>query len=159
MTLRQIFNAGRVMRWHTNPELAHTNDRIDGHAGRVGRIILALHPSPSVALLRSALIHDDGEIAVGDMKAPLKDKFPDIAAALSDVEADHRIKLWGHDPSMTIDDALWLRFADRLDAYMWAAVHHADLSEDGWPDAYQWLIGASRRLGCEPALKRWGAGE
>ena len=35
-----MWKACRVRRWHTNTELAGTDDRIDGHSGRVARIIL-----------------------------------------------------------------------------------------------------------------------
>lgn len=142
MSLHEVFLAGFVRRWHTSPDLAHTGDRIDGHSGRVARIILLLHPDPSVDLLRAALIHDDGESVVGDMKAPTKDKFPVIADALEEMECIARSDLWGLD---TIDlvsgaNSRWLKFADRLDAYMWAA-HHAPhvMGSDGWPEAWQWL--------------------
>lgn len=142
MDLLKIFRAGRVNRWHTNPDLAHTNDRIDGHGARVARIILALHPDPSLDLIRAALIHDDGESVVGDVKAPFKDDRPDIADALADAEGEAVEAIWGRGYVVErIDGAAWLKFADRLDAYMWAA-HHAPhvLSGDGWPEAKAALI-------------------
>jgi hypothetical protein len=35
---------------------------------------------------------------------------------------------------------MWLKFADRLDAYMWAA-HHAPhiMGRDGWPELLTWI--------------------
>ena len=134
------FRAGFVRRWHCNPDLAHTNDRIDGHSGRVARIILMLHPDPSVALLRSALIHDDGESVTGDVKAPTKDANPDMLSWLDEMEATARQEIWGDDSDLTELECRWLKFADRLDAYMWAK-HHAPhaLDGDGWPEAREWL--------------------
>lgn len=35
--ITDIFRAGLVRRWHCNPDLAHTVDRIDGHGARVAR--------------------------------------------------------------------------------------------------------------------------
>ena len=142
MSLLKAFRAGFVRRWHTNPDLAHTNDRIDGHSARVARIVLMLHPNPSVALIRECLIHDDGESVVGDVKAPTKDANPKWAADLASMEMDARSRLWGRSEKANCTDLdyRWLKFADRLDAYMWAK-HHAPhvLSGDGWPRALEWL--------------------
>ncbi|GAA6176916.1 hypothetical protein [Sulfitobacter pacificus] len=106
-----------------------------------------LHPDPSVELLRAALIHDDGEFAVGDMKAPSKDKFPVIADALEELEYIARCEIWGH--CEEFHERQWLKFADRLDAYMWAR-HHAPhaMGGDGWPDAYDWLGAQANILNC-----------
>jgi 5'-deoxynucleotidase len=151
MSLYQAFRAGFVRRWHTNPELAHTNDRIDGHAGRVARIILMLHPKPSVALIRAALIHDDGESVVGDVSAPSKDKYPVIADALEEMEYIARCSIWGH--CEEFHEHKWLKFADRLDAYMWAQ-HHAPhvMGGDGWPEARSWLEAQAIALGVSDHL-------
>lgn len=147
MILHDIFRAGRVRRWHTNPDLAHTSDPIDGHSGRVVRIILALHPDPSVDLIRAAASHDDGEIAIGDVRAPAKDAHPELAKWLEEQELAARTSIWGDDPDLSIVDMLWLRFADRLDAYMWARTFApAALSGDGWPESFAWLSGAADEL-------------
>lgn len=151
--LDAIFYAGFVRRWHTNPDLAYTNDRIDGHSARVARIILALHPDPSFALIKAALIHDDGEAATGDMSAPAKRANPEMAESLAEVETSHRVKLWGIRGQMHLmlsaKEKKWLEFADRLDAYMWAA-HHAPraIDRDGWPEAKDWIIKTAEDLGC-----------
>ncbi len=138
--LHRIFRAGRVRRWHTNADLAHTSDPIDGHSGRVARIILALHANPSAALLRAALTHDDGEHAVGDIRAPAKDEHPSLSHWLDAEEARARKSLWGDDPILTEVEKKWLYYADRKDALMWAQTHapHA-LSGDGWPEAIERL--------------------
>lgn len=145
--LMKIFRAGFVRRWHTHPDLAHTVDRIDGHSARVARIILALHPEPSLPLIRAALIHDDGESVVGDMPYPAKSGR--LGTEYRAVEGKAERAIWGDAPMLSGDDLAWLKFADRLDAYMWAA-HHAPhvLSGDGWPEAREWLLGEADRLGC-----------
>jgi len=152
-----IFRAGFVRRWHTNPDLAHTNDRVDGHSARVARIILALHPNPSIGLIRAALIHDDGESVVGDIPSPTKDAVSFVCGPeFSEMEKDVRCRLWGmrwSDDEVRAQDAAWLKFADRLDAYMWAA-HHAPhvLGGDGWPIALVWLFAEGKRLGVDHCL-------
>jgi hypothetical protein len=134
--LQTIFRAGFVRRWHANPDLCHTGDRLDGHHARVARIILALHPDPSVALLKAALTHDDGESVTGDIPAPAKD---------GDSAAEHsaRCDIWGDDCFAKLDviELRWLKFADKLDAYMWAK-HHAphSMDIDEWRAARVWVL-------------------
>ena len=150
MTLHAAFRAGFIRRWHSNPDLAHIADRIDGHSGRVARIIAMLHPAPSVELLRAALSHDDGEELTGDVSAEFKRQRSDIATALHYAEKDHRLLVWGDDPHLSDEDKRWLRFADRLDAYMWAA-HHAPhvMLGDGWPEYGVRLRRAADDLGVD----------
>lgn len=150
--LHTIFRAGFVRRWHTNPDLAHTCDRIDGHSARVARIILALHPRPTVEILRAALIHDDGESAVGDIPAPIKTGR--LRAELNHAEGRAARAIWSDDmPLMQGSDLAWLHFADRLDAYQWAS-HHAPqaMHRDGWPEARQKLYAQAIELGCTDAF-------
>ena len=148
--LRNIFRAGFVRRWHSNPDLCHTVDRIDGHSARVARIILALHPSPPVGLIRAVLTHDDGESVTGDMSAVCKDQNPELAAMMSVAEEEARCALWGWQPHMSGRDRNWLKFADRLDAYMWAA-HHAPhiMDRDGWPELLAWINETADVLGVD----------
>ena len=150
--LNEVFLAGLVHRWHTNPHLAHTHDRLDGHAGRVARILLAIHHNPSAALLRAALTHDDGESVAGDIPGPTKRAHPEYARAAEVLERAEIDRLWPNDDGddFTLHDARWLRFADRLDAYQWAA-HFAPqrMAHDGWPESRAWLLDEARALGVE----------
>lgn len=146
--LRSILRAGLVRRWHCNADLADTCDRLDGHQGRVARIILALHPNPSASILRGALTHDDGERATGDVPWNVKRDNPALSAILSKIEAQARADLWGCDPALTDAERLWLRYADRLDAYMWAMHHAPHLKhDDDWRAAWDNLHDMAMKLG------------
>lgn len=138
MTLQAIFSAGRVRRWHKNPALSWTDDYLDGHQGRVARILLALHPKPSAALLAAALTHDDGEAGPGDMAGDDKRANPVLAGLIGDLEHAKYVELWGGPPiadALPETDQAWLKFADSLDAYMWM-MHKApgESSGNGWPE-------------------------
>ena len=148
--ITDIFRAGLVRRWHCNPDLAHTVDRIDGHGARVARIIIALNPQPALKLIDAALTHDDGESVTGDVSRTTKALHPVFSALLEKMEKAARISLWGYDATAELapSECLWLKFADRLDAYMWAQ-HHAPhvLTSDDWPDARVWLLETAEALG------------
>lgn len=160
MTLWRLFDAGRVRRWHTNPDLSWTEDYLDGHQGRVARLLLYLHPRPRVALLRAALTHDDGEWAVGDLAQPFKARLRREAPAMLDyvelIEADAADDLWagaaalpGDPADARFEDADWLKFCDRLDAWMWAArwAPQAVREHPDWIADRIWLFQTAGALG------------
>lgn len=150
MTILAAFRAGCVHRWHTNPWLASTGDRIDGHSARVARVLIAWHPAPSLPLIREALIHDDGEHVVGDI--PGHRKALVVSGSGREMEADAVTAIWGAGPALSDADADWLRFADKLDALIWAWHHHAPIDTDGWPEAIEALDVLSERLGIRDRL-------
>jgi hypothetical protein len=135
-----IFRAGRTRRWHTNPDLCDTADHVDGHSGRVARILLHLWPDTSAAALRAALTHDDGEHASADVAGPIKRAWPDLAYMLHDIETLERQALWGADPDLTELERARIDFADKLDAYMWMMHHRPHLrSRPDWADTREYL--------------------
>ena len=114
-----------VTRWHSGasaPYLAHTNDRIGGHSGRMG--VLALHywPDCSRDMLVACLTHDLGEYAVADVPYPAKTDY--LRGMLDDLEAEALSAMGITFPALDSTDRDRLKFLDRLDAYLWAD-HHA----------------------------------
>ncbi|WP_299647952.1 hypothetical protein [uncultured Jannaschia sp.] len=127
--LDAIFRAGRTRRWHANAEMVDTCDFTDGHGGRVARLICALVPEPSAALLKAALAHDDGEQLVGDVPGDFKAANPGFARQLEDIERRERLRLWGVCPILPLSERerQLLKLCDRLDALMWVAWHRPAL--------------------------------
>ena len=152
--IQRVFYAGLTTRWHTNPHLAQTCDRLDGHQGRVARLILALWPDASRDLLIAALTHDDGESVTGDIPAayPKSDKRK---AAEADAMVDIWNGGWGKEfRSFGGVDLMRLKLADKLDAYMWAE-HHAPavvLDNAEWSEAWQEIVKLAVELGVEDRL-------
>ena len=146
-TPSQLWLSGRVMRWHTNPRLAGTGDRLDGHHARVAQIILEHHPEPSAALLRAALTHDAGEMDVGDLPGDMKRQMPDVAERHALVEAVSRDLIAGVFPDLSEIDQTWLRWADRLDAFLWAQFHGEDMSQLDWRLAREEIARLTSMLG------------
>lgn len=148
-----IWRAQRVRRWHCNPDLSETSDFIDGHSARVTKLILALHPGASRSLLVAALTHDDGEHAVGDIPQPVKAVLRELEPAAWErilaTEEDALAELWGNvgGDGLSEHEARWLRFCDRLDAFIWAATHGARMDRSGWPADRDWLLEEAWHLG------------
>ena len=148
--IQRVFYAGLTTRWHTNPHLAQTCDRLDGHQGRVARLILALFPDASRDLLIAALTHDDGESVTGDIPATYpKSDMHKSAEALA------RGEIWGLGFQLLARyERERLRLADKLDAYMWAE-HHAPavvLDNPEWSEAWQEIVKLAVELGVEDRL-------
>lgn len=140
-----------VTRWHSGasaPYLAHTNDRIGGHSGRMG--ILALHywPDCSRDLLVACLTHDLGEYAVADVPAPAKTDY--LRGMLEGLEADALDAMGITFPALDDTDQLRLKFLDRLDAYLWAHLHCKQLTKTkAWRGDKAALLDAALYLGVE----------
>lgn len=155
--LGDSLRAGRVRRWHMDPDLSETTDLIEAHQGRVARLILALHPDPSRALLAAALTHDDGEIVQGDLSGPAKARLS--REERGDAEAaEHRARagLWRLDwcHALSAPEDAWLRFADRLDAVLWMLRHRPELANrSDWSESVDLVLARADALGVRGAVE------
>ena len=146
--------AGFTQRWHVQPSLASTGDRVDGHSARVGILILHFHPGASAELLRAALVHDLGESQAGDVPYPVKKKYPDLSQKLEEIEAITLAGMGMIMPKLTKHEQEIFRFCDRLDAYLWA-LHHRPLmvvNHQSWIDYKKSLKVDAKYLGFEVPL-------
>ena len=160
--LVQILRGGYCTRWHANPDLAHIRETLAEHHGRVVQILLALHPDASARLLAAAVHHDCGEPLVGDLPAPFKAGWPDIARAHAEAEGEMLAELGVH-VEMDAQDTGWLKLADALAAILHVAMVRPDLLERREPhdslDDFPTPPWATRAL-CEWIWLRtysWGA--
>lgn len=123
-----LWRAGLVRRWHTNPHLADTCDRTDGHSARVALLALAMRPSLSREAIIYALTHDAGEAYAGDMPRTVKSANPGLADALEEVEAVGRTRL-DLTPASCVNERerAVIKVADMLDAWLWASHNRPSL--------------------------------
>ena len=122
-----VFAAGRVRRWHGNILMSEVDDRNDAHQGRVARILAALHPSPSYALVMAGLTHDDGELRTGDLNGDVKRANPELREGVRKIENAAKFEIWGKTWTLTDEEQEWLKFADLLDSYMIMKLHKSQL--------------------------------
>lgn len=125
MNTAQIYHSGSVRRYHANPWLAPLGQTNADHQGRCVQLILMLHPSPKIALLRAAAFHDAGEIVAGDLPGPFKRANVLLAELHGQAEkaALTAMGLGGIYADLTADDAAWLQLVDRLEAWAHTATH------------------------------------
>lgn len=136
--------AGFVHRWHAGtsaPWLAHTNDRIDGHGGRMAVLALHFWPDCSRDLLAACVTHDLGEYISGDLPWSSKNEMDcETYEAFDSIEGLARRHMGMEFHPYDRRDHARLKFLDRLDAYLWAQ-HHAPqlMGRDDWGTAREWL--------------------
>jgi 5'-deoxynucleotidase len=150
MSLAQVYMAGGVQRYHTNPAMARLGQTNADHQGRCVQLLLALHPDPSVALIRAMAHHDLGERWAGDLPAPFKKAQPEIAAAHAEVEQEFAafVTGWNVFAGLTYEDKNWLRLVDGLEAWAFMRGHAPDqYHRDGWPDARKACIDLAQQIG------------
>ena len=160
--LGAIFRAGRLRRWHSHPQMVEFDDRLDAHHARVARLIMALWPDASLALIRAALTHDDGEngeTGTGDIPGPVKMQMPDwMQAWLASRETQGRVALWGDEPWLTLEEQDRLDFADLLDRLLLVGWARPELlNEPHWVKAARELDDAAAKLGLAPGEGFTGA--
>lgn len=147
MNLKTTWEATATRRWHSNSRLCHTVDPVGLHSARVALIMLALWPDTSREAIVAALMHDLAESVVGDLPPAGKS----MLASASTAERLIAVQNGWHVPLKDVD-ATRLRFADRLDAYLWA-MHHRAPDNGDWADAREWLIWSADRLGIRDKLE------
>ena len=115
-----------VNRWHENPDsrLRNGGDTIDAHQPRVATLChsLAAHmgyPLIGNDLLLAARNHDEAERVLGDMPAPAKARFPELAEAYAIAEREV-LRGMGLDWTLTAKEEQMLHLCDKLDAHMFA---------------------------------------
>lgn len=148
--LTHLYASGSVHRYHTNPVLASTCQTNADHQGRCVMLMFALHPNPSVALIRAMATHDVGELIAGDLSALFKQDFPEFAAMHRKIEDAARRKITGWDDDLTDDDKRWAGMIDRLESVCWCilkAPHEYARPAAKWGPQREAVLTRARELG------------
>lgn len=113
----QAWRSGKVNRMHTMPQLIREN--VAEHTWGVAFLMMRFYPEMSKDLLMAVILHDAGELAVGDMPGNVKWLLPDRARlVLEELESDHIKTLGVPTPELTHPDQLLLEIFDRVEFCM-----------------------------------------
>lgn len=138
----KIWRSGFVRRWHANPDLAHTAQTNAQH--QWGCAVLAMQLFPGrYDLLKACLLHDCGEVDVGDIAGPAKDADPDLRRLLRRAEGKKMEEL-GIDYARLPE----LKLIDMLEAWLWVCKHNPRLlSDEEWHEMQDEIIDRANELG------------
>lgn len=143
MSLREIYCAGLVQRYHTNPWLAHVGQSNAEHQGFCIQMLLHLFPHASSRLVFAVAFHDIGERLAADLPAGIGRSFPVLKAAHKYADKEARAAMLGHDPVSLLnpEELRILTFIDQLEPiyHMLVRAPHAR-HYDGWKQSMEKLI-------------------
>ena len=133
MDVQEILEAGQVTRYHSNPQMNHRNQTNADHSWGVCAIMLCVWPGTSRRLLMHGLFHDLGERKSGDLPAPFKQAFPEIAEQHRAAEATFLEDMVPDLPSISEFENGVLKFADLVEAGTYVANYAANPKKvEGW---------------------------
>ena len=107
-----IRRGGNVKRFHTVPMLKENLN--SSHSWGVAVLLLDICPECSKDVICAALYHDVAEHITGDVSAPTKWRYPELASVLTKVEEEVESDL-GVKINLSESDYQLLKFADMAD--------------------------------------------
>ena len=114
--IRAARRAGRVTRYHTST-LVKGEDVAQHTFNMMNLLMVMLNGQVSPALLKAALLHDQGEYVTGDIPSPVKRAMKLNELDIMETAAINYIHYAGS-PSLTEWEHLLLKVADNLDGLL-----------------------------------------
>jgi 5'-deoxynucleotidase YfbR-like HD superfamily hydrolase len=110
---------GNVLRYHTWPIIGEqTNGH---HTFNMVAMLLALHPNPSVGLIRAIMYHDTAEHEIGDVPSPGLRDYADLGRAYHKAQNSYLFKHFDLNvDALSHRDRDWLNSLDKLDCLLFA---------------------------------------
>ena len=154
--LENLWTSGLVKRFHTIP--MHSHQTTAAHQWGVAAIILALHPSPRLELVRAALFHDVAERETGDMPYTFKGRDPQFKVQMDRMEQDVLEEYYGISFNLTLDEQNWLKCADMLELVIYCA-HEIAMGNNHallpYKNGIEALMGGKKPKEIEDELKKY----
>lgn len=148
ISIGTLHTTGRTLRYHANPTVSGYAQTVADHTWGVLAILYRFHPAPSRALLGATMFHDSAELWAGDLPGPFKREHG--LAARAHEKAEQQIALEKGIPqfSLTAEETRWLKFADRLECYLYVRIKCPWLLEnEGWQKLMVDLVTEAEALG------------
>lgn len=148
-----VWGSGHVARWHTHPDprLRNSNDLTAAHSWRVAMLVYIMMDDKTevpviniMADILNGLLHDVPEVYTGDMSYKFKRQYPKLADGVEQAGKD-----WAEREGVLFSNSNPLvKLADRIDAWLWAAVHAPDLvTTESWAEMKSRIMEDAHYLG------------
>lgn len=148
--IQNIYESGRTIRYHANPDMNHLGQTTADHSWGMIAMLFYLHPNPSPNLIGYITFHDSEERWIGDVPFPFKRAAPDLAKQHEAVGQIICREMGIPHYTITEEEAQWVKLLDRLEAYQFAKLHKK-LGPD-WIANNEALLAAARALGVEETV-------
>jgi 5'-deoxynucleotidase YfbR-like HD superfamily hydrolase len=119
LKLHKRLRGGYVMRYHTTPEVG-AGQNVGEHTWRACVIMHTLWPDISRDALLHMMYHDVAEAELGDLPAPTKWKYKELAKEYSKAEKEYETLLGVHS-KLNEQDAQRCKMADMLELILHCA--------------------------------------
>lgn len=147
MSLKNIYESGRTIRYHSNPTMNHLGQSVADHTWGMIAMLFYLHPNPGQNLIGYITFHDSEERWVGDIPYPVKKAMPDLIAQHEAIGAIFCRKMGIPHFVISEEDRKWVKLLDRLEAYQFAKLHRK-IDQD-WAQNNKDCLDAARELGVD----------
>lgn len=121
--IQALRESGHTTRAHVIPHISHY--AVDGHTWQAMTLLFALHPNPSVNLIKTLHFHDTPERWTGDWPSPIKNVLYNgerVSVISTKLEADVARKM-GMEAvlgrGLKDDEKQWLTAVDVLELWLW----------------------------------------
>lgn len=143
-----LYRSGFVQRYASKPEMAWTGQTDAHHQWGVTVLLLRLFGAVvSPEAVWEALHHDTGEMGACDVSYPAKQKYPALAEAAGEAEAQERAEMGVPEAKVSYEDYQRVKFCDRLESYLFTSVRAPWLLHNAeWKAQRHWLEGESFKL-------------
>lgn len=146
----EIYLAGNVLRYHSNPKMARLQQKISEHTWGMLALLYLLNPLPSPELAKAITFHDVGERWAGDLSYVFKIEYPEFAAEHARIEHDLAKRNGVPQVELNEVDAKWLSMLDRMEAFMFLRSHHPeDVHNADWQANNRKIVDIAIELGVE----------
>lgn len=139
MSIVNIYESGRTVRYHCNPDFSGFGQTVADHTWGCLALLLALHPNPSLNLIKAVTYHDSGERWCGDIPYPFKVENPEAWAKFDHFEKEKAAQMGIPQVELTSEEKEWLEAVDKYEAVLFAKRSRPDIFYHKTP-GFNWLM-------------------
>lgn len=147
MSLQNIYESGRTVRYHANPKMNRLGQTVADHTWGMIAMLFYLHPNPSPELIGYITFHDSEERWIGDIPWPFKKHAPDLVKQHEAIGQIFCRKMGIPHFTISEEDHHWVKLLDRLETFQFAKLH--DQLDRDWSANNEAILDAAAKLGIE----------
>ena len=135
--ITEILNSGGVMRYHAQPDIQCQSTA--EHMWGVAVLLIKFYPDATANMIKAALVHDCGEVEVGDIPAPTKRAHPDLKKIIQSLE-HHQLNTWelNFEIGLSAEELKKIKICDVLEG-LWYTARQVQRTNMGHEVLIKWV--------------------